>query len=73
MTSRQMAISLWAVAVRGDAGTDWQGSLRARIVYAFDRTLIYKTAGWAVTNAHVDTRGNNQERTINLRTICCVM
>ena len=51
--------------VRGDAGTDWQGSLRARVGYAFDRTLIYKTAGWAMTNAHVDTRGNNQERTFN--------
>ena len=37
-----------------EAGTDWQGSLRGRVGYAIDRTLIYGTAGLAVTNAYID-------------------
>jgi outer membrane immunogenic protein len=37
-----------------EVGTDWQYSLRARMGYAFDRTLLYGTAGLAVTNAYID-------------------
>jgi outer membrane immunogenic protein len=52
--------------VRGDAGTDWQGSLRARLGYAFDRVLVYKTFGWTATNAFVEPRGgNNEDRTFH--------
>jgi len=33
-----------------EVGTSWQGSLRARLGYAMDRTLIYGTGGVARTN-----------------------
>lgn len=52
--------------VRGDAGTDLQGSLRGRLGYAMDRVLLYKTFGWVATNAYVDPRnGNNEDRTFH--------
>lgn len=33
---------------------DWQGSLRARMGLAADRTLFYVTAGWAFAHANTD-------------------
>jgi outer membrane immunogenic protein len=33
---------------------DWQGSLRGRLGLAFDRTLVYGTAGWAFGDVKVD-------------------
>lgn len=41
-----------------DVGTDWQWSVRGRVGYAIDRTLIYGTAGLAGTNAYVDVIGS---------------
>jgi outer membrane immunogenic protein len=35
-----------------DAGIDWQGSVRARLGYAFDRALLYATGG--VAFAHIN-------------------
>lgn len=37
-----------------EIGTDWQWSVRGRIGYAIDRTLLYGTAGVAGTNAYID-------------------
>lgn len=37
-----------------DVGTDWQWSVRGRIGYAIDRTLIYGTAGVAGTNGYIE-------------------
>jgi outer membrane immunogenic protein len=50
---------------RGDVGTDVEGSLRARLGYAMDRTLIYATGGWVATNGFVDTPANDTDRTFH--------
>lgn len=37
-----------------EAETTWGGSARARLGYAFDRTLVYATGGWAFTRAELE-------------------
>ncbi|HEX8664767.1 MAG TPA: porin [Beijerinckiaceae bacterium] len=39
---------------RGNDGSDWFGTARVRVGYAFDRVLVYATGGFAFTD-----RGNN--------------
>lgn len=39
-------------------GLDWQASVRARVGYAFDRTLLYGTAGWAVGKGYIQEPGD---------------
>jgi outer membrane immunogenic protein len=36
-----------------NVGTDWQGTLRGRVGYAVDRTLLYGTGGVAFTNGFI--------------------
>lgn len=43
-------------------GTDWGGSARARVGYAFDDALIYAAGGWTAANAFVDPPGNNNSK-----------
>ena len=47
--------------------TDWGGSARVRVGYAFDDALIYAAGGWTGANASVDPPGNNnsKEKMIN--------
>lgn len=35
-------------------GTDWAGSVRGRVGYAFDRLLVFGTAGWAMAKGHIE-------------------
>jgi outer membrane immunogenic protein len=37
-----------------DVGTDWAGSVRAKVGYTFDRALIYVAGGWTATNGYVE-------------------
>lgn len=37
-----------------EVGTDWAGSVRAKVGYAFDRALIYAAGGWTATSGYVD-------------------
>jgi outer membrane immunogenic protein len=50
-----------------ETGTDWGGSARVRVGYAFDDALIYATGGWTAANAFVDPPGNDntKEKMIN--------
>lgn len=50
---------------------NWSGSLRARLGYAFDRTLVYGTGGYAFTNAELRNRatGDSDDKTFNGWTI----
>lgn len=51
--------------------TNWSGSLRARLGYAFDRTLVYTTGGYAFTNAELRDRdsGDSDDKTFHGWTI----
>lgn len=46
-----------------EIGTDWAGSLRGRLGYALDRTLLYGTAGLAFTNGYIDGAGFDESET----------
>lgn len=50
-----------------ETGTDWGGSARVRVGYAFDDALIYAAGGWTAANAFVDPVGpdNRKEKMIN--------
>ena len=37
-----------------NAGTDWNGSVRGRLGYAFDNALVYGTGGWTVARGFFD-------------------
>ncbi|MBB6483676.1 outer membrane protein [Rhizobium lusitanum] len=46
-------------------GTDVAGSVRARVGYAFDRTLVYATGGWTATRGFVKALGDKETETFN--------
>lgn len=49
-----------------DTGTDWGGSARVRVGYAFDNALIYGAGGWTAANAFVDPPGTSKsEKLVN--------
>lgn len=50
-----------------NTGTDWGGSARVRLGYAFDNALVYGTGGWTAANGFVNPPGNNntKERMVN--------
>lgn len=39
------------------ASGKWEGSVRARVGYAFDRALVYATAGWVAAHAEANIAG----------------
>ncbi|GAK69304.1 hypothetical protein RRU01S_04_01260 [Agrobacterium rubi TR3 = NBRC 13261] len=45
-----------------DYGFDWQGSVRGRVGYAFDRALFYGTAGWAYARGYAEVPGIIDEK-----------
>jgi outer membrane immunogenic protein len=54
-----------AFGTHGDVGTDWAGSIRGRLGYSFDQTLIYATGGWAATRGSIDTPFGDEDRTFS--------
>jgi outer membrane immunogenic protein len=43
--------------------SDWQGSARVRVGYAFDNILVYATGGLAIANAKLSTAGASSSNT----------
>ncbi|MGE7367760.1 outer membrane protein [Neorhizobium sp. NPDC001467] len=35
-------------------GTDWVGSVRGRLGYAFERLMVFGTAGWTMARGHIE-------------------
>ena len=54
-----------ALGQKNDVGTDWGGSLRGRLGYAFDHTVVYATGGWAATRAFIDSPTGDGDHTFN--------
>jgi outer membrane immunogenic protein len=49
-----------------DVGTDWSGSARARVGYAFDDALIYGAAGWTTSRGFIDPpAGDKKHKNLN--------
>ncbi|MDP9838848.1 outer membrane immunogenic protein [Neorhizobium huautlense] len=46
-------------------GTDWAGSARGRIGYAFDRLMVFGTAGWTMANGHIQYGGIDKSETFS--------
>jgi outer membrane immunogenic protein len=55
--SRNRSVNGAVFTQTGDFKSDWQGSIRARAGYAFDRILPYITAGVAFANEKFDING----------------
>lgn len=45
-----------------EAGTDWNGSIRGRVGYAWDNMLIYGAGGWTAANGYIDPPGGNNSK-----------
>ncbi|TCR91927.1 outer membrane protein [Rhizobium sp. BK376] len=48
-----------------DGGTDVDGSVRARVGYAFDKTLVYATGGWQISRGYLDAGDGKETKTFN--------
>lgn len=46
--------------------TDWSGSVRARLGYAFDRTLLYATGGFAAQRGWVNSTVTGLDSDVNI-------